>query len=233
MDDRDKQKPEPDGVEVVVRVLRGMKGVPEISTEQTSDIDHLADLLLDHAGALAGDRLLYYLICLLSKSFDARYPRILEREYLLLDPIQLTEEAIVAIYCRYLDGDRQRPFREWSERMMLDTALRSRTRRDLVSVATDPKSPPRDQMIAEVVHLINQATFETRRIGWYSWVEHRPVEEVARLTNRPLEQVEWVLEEWIQKALRKAGFYGAPGSTPRNEIGGDRFWKLMEEGEES
>ncbi len=229
MERRDQPRPERDGREIVLEFLRNLDDGPRIDAETARDVEKLADILLDHGRKVEGTQFLYYLVALLAPRFDELIVGVCEREYLFLHPRPVSEQAVVEVYCRHLDGDRRRPFSAWCPLLLREVALRVRTDPDYLLFQVDERSTPRDRINAELARIVNQQAFDARRIAWMSFVGGTSSQEIARLTRLPLEHVECVVAEFFRLAMRAAGYGPPPGST-EDEAGGTGFWRTMEGG---
>ena len=189
------------GTAVVLRALRALH--PPVSFGDIDEACHLAvsDLLMDHADRLDGAELLYCMTAVMTPPLDEIAAQHCEREYLLVDPILLAEDAIANLYTSHRNGNRIRPFRAWADRVTRYVAQRATTDRSLLLYRPGHHATRADHITSELAWLSNQLPLEGRRIAWLAYREQRAEPEIAEITGYPFERVEFFLNELLMRAI--------------------------------
>ena len=207
------------GTVVVLRALRGL--TPPITGDgvDEGDFGQVADLLMDHADRFDGTRLLYYMTAVMIPPLDELTKDLCEREYLLLDPIKLAEDAVAKLFASHLDGGRLRPFARWAARILGDVGRRAVTDRSLLAFRPEHDDTYSGRVTTELAWIANRLPFDARRLIWLSFRESRSEAEIAQITGLPFERVEFLLSETLTMAMNAvAGVDGrADDSDPEDQ----------------
>ncbi len=226
---------EPEGVTVVIQALRELDDGPEIDDALARDLeadpDRLGDLLFDYADRFDGVRLLYYMTAGLIPRLDELARDLCAKEYLLLDPRKLADDALIHLFTGHLDRTRRRPFLTWAYIATRTVARHAAHNGDIPLFVAEGSSLPGERLMHELAKVSNRQTHQARRLSWLAWVEKMGINEIASETGFPLERVEWLLDSVIQQASNVIQQIGDPNERPKDATSSPEFWGTVDDTE--
>lgn len=184
-----------------LRALLAERGIP---TRDDMSAEDLGDLLLDHREQLAGPQYPSLLGAALVDRFEELARAHCRREFLLLDPLTVAEDAVVKLWIDAELGTRRRPLTAFAEDYIRDAARTCAGDHSvyLFQPSSDPDAP--DALGHRLLHLacgiVNRLSAAHRRIAWLAWVEAREWRDIESLTGVPYERVEALLTDLVLRA---------------------------------
>ncbi len=210
--------PDETGAESVLRALRDA-GVDARDVRLAGNVDALADRLLDRADLFPGPRLSSALTHLTGATMRERARALCERSFLLLDVAALADEAILRCSTGALCGERERPFRAWSERLLREAARWAIDAPEFQLYRSGPTAPQRERILGELSRLTNHLDVAARQVVWLQLVERRDLQSIVAETGMPRERAEWILRTVLEEAARIVSKDGSrDGADGRQEV---------------
>jgi hypothetical protein len=144
----------------------------------------------------------------------------LAREYYLLHPQSLAEDALARLGSDLFSGERKRPVAVWILDVVERSARHGFVDPDMTLFKAKPGSTVRDWTLQRICAIVNGLPLESRRIAWLMWVRKLSLSQIARETSHPFERLEHFLAQVTSQAVRQG--IGAEGveETP-DDIDGD------------
>lgn len=198
-----REEPERDPTERAHKLLRAAKPPIDLSGKESRDPIWLAEQICDHFPSLDGMKAMHTLFLLLMDHFDAASEELIHREYYLLDPPALAEDAMARLFEDLQFDDRIHPIHDW----IVDCVARSAR-----ICASDPKitwypagktASNKDWMLHRICAIANGLDFDRRRLAWLVWGRKLPLKEIERQTSCPIEHLEVFIGQVIQKVVRE------------------------------
>ena len=160
----------------------------------------LAELLFDHVHEFHWEKALHLITCATIEELDALAADHLLKERLLLDPVKLAEDTVVRLWTDHSSGTRIRPFLDWARAAVRESAKWCAQRGEIPALPRSAKTPTEKRLMSHAMNVANHLDFDARRIAWAAWVDHLTPEQIQRVTNVPVEQVEFVLQSILERA---------------------------------
>lgn len=198
-----REEPQRDPAEQAHKLLRAVTPPLDLAAKEARDPVWLAERICDHFSSVDGMKAMHTLFLLLMDHFDAVSQELIHREYYLLDPGALAEDAMARLYEDLQFDDRIHPIHDW----IVDCVARSAR-----ICAGDPKitwypasrsASNKDWMLHRICAIANGLDFDRRRLAWLVWGRKLPLKEVERQTSCPIEHLEVFIGQVIQKVVRE------------------------------
>jgi RNA polymerase sigma factor (sigma-70 family) len=170
-----------------------LEGVPEAEQLRRLSDDELMDHLLDRRGAIDAKLWLECFSALAAARFEILTLEVCQREYLLLNPLEVADLTLSRLVVLYRLGRRVRPCSRWLPELVNQAVGWARLRPRFCAFSMEDARTEDEKTRAALAQLINQMDGRTRQIVHLSWLERMKPDQVAEATGLDRETVERIL----------------------------------------
>lgn len=198
-----REQPERDPREQALKLLRAVKPPLDLDGESSHDPHWLAERLCDSFSQLDGMKAMHTLFLLLMDTFDRLSLEYIHREYYLLDPGALAEDAMSRLFEDLQYDERIEPLNDWIVDCIDRSARICAADPTITWYHAERGSPQHQWMLHKICAIANGLDFDARRLAWLIWGRKLSLKEIERQTNCPIERLEVFIGQVIQQVVRE------------------------------
>jgi hypothetical protein len=214
----------PSGRELVIAAIEEVLDPEKARLLPDLDDAELTDVLLDHFMRFESQRFGYLAWNIAWPLLHTVAREALLREYLIMEPDLVAEQATLQMIAEVVRGRRVRPFPRFASRLVAQVLEWGRYQTRMQMHQFERNQPLEARRAATYNKLLNRLSASDRPVVWLLLVDQLHPDEISRKTGRPLAEVESVLVTFFQQVMELTH---RSEMTP-DDAGSAGFWRAME-----